>query len=1772
VRYYLLVFLKDAGDFKAYAPYLAESWLKAVFAEAKIVNGVGDPERWASWLSPTAFQALKDRVDVDFDPVHNAARDAAGTVTNAEEFGIDDPVRLRLHVKNVETLIVKVFEVNTLNYYREHGDEISTDLKLDGLVANHERTVKYDDPPVRRIVRDFEFPEIGNRRGVWVVEFIGGSRSSRAIIRKGKLEMLARTVSAGVGVTVLDEAHQPVRNAAVWVGERRFAGDEEGRVLIPFSTNPGDRKLVLEDANGFSSLAGIRHPGEDYTLDAGIWVDRELLRPGAMATIAVRPTLTVAGQPISLKRLGDVRLVLSSVDLDGVTTTTTIPDLAIASDREATHEFRVPDRLAGLTVQLRAKVKVASKGGEEIELSDQAGMQVNGELRSDRVEDLFLSRIGGAYVLELFGRTGEPWTGRNLNVVVRRAGFKNTREFTLKTDPAGGIELGTLDGIETISAKTPGGQHRSWRMSEARRTQDRVIHAVAGEAVRVPYFGSLTRAELALLAVSPGGYTVDGFKKLALEGGFLVATGLPAGDHRLLLKRGGEAVTIRVAAGETAEGHVFNSARTLQLDRRPPAHLAAAKATGEELRIDVANADRLTRVHVVATRFLPDHDGFAALGAAPRAGLYHGRPGRLPNLFLSGRKIGDEFRYILERRYALKLPGNQLERPEILLNPWAVRDTEAGEEQLAEGEAYDRRAPGRPPGGVVPSARMKSESDQGGGNSRSLDFLQNAPAVLLNLQPDEKGRIRIKLDALGDRQHVHILVLDPDGASYQELSLPDRGTAIRDLRLANALDPKRHFTEQDAVSLLKAGEKLEIPDLLTARFETFDHLGAAYRYLLAVREDPTLREFGFILGWPELAAEEKRELYSKYACHELSFFLAMKDPGFFREVVVPHLANKKDRTFLDDYLLDRKLGAYFAPFEYGRLNVPERILLARRTPGRLDGIRLDLGDRISLTPPDLGRETHLFESALSSSGLNLGRNVALDQARRELSEARFLDGASTGGSGGGAVAGNRLESLARRATRGAAPETEALTAELAEKVADLGELKRNSLRAIARAEKSYDKLAAPADGFAEVEFQLGDLAAGEILYRAIETTKEWAENNYYHLPIGSHTYDLIRENKFWRDFANHDGEAGFGSRHVGEAAGSFHEAMLALAVLDLPFKAPEHKTAIDGARMTFTAGGRVLAFHREIKEAGMANAAPPLLVSQAYFRKDDRHRIENGEQVDKFVTDEFVAGVVYGGQTVVTNPTSSRQKLDVLVQVPKGAIPVQGSRATATTRIAMEPYTTQRHEVFFYFPATGEYPCYPAHVSKTGKVIAHAAPFTFKVVDKLSKVDETSWAYISQWGTGEQVLAYLARQNLHAVNLNAIAWRCRESRDFFKKALAALDLRGLYDGALWSYGIHHNVAPAARQFLLMQGGFLDACGSYLASDLVTIDPVERRAYEHLEYKPLVNARAHTVGGERKILNERIRAHYQRFMEILSQKPAFDDEDQLSIAYYLFLQDRASEGMERLAAVKPDKLPTRIQYDYFQAYASFYRVDPAAARRIADRYADYPVDRWRAKFAAVAAQADEIEGKAPVVVDDQSRDQQQAEQAARETALELEVKGSEVKLSYRNLAEVQVNYYEMDLEFLFSTNPFVSSGDGGFSIVRPNRTARVRLPKGKIAHTFALPADYQAKNVLVEVIGGGKKRSQAVYANELRTALSENFGILTVRHGKSDKPLAKVYVKVYALTGAGPKFYKDGYTDLRGKFDYASVSTSDIGKTRKFSILVMSEEHGATVLEAPVPQR
>jgi hypothetical protein len=61
----------------------------------------------------------------------------------------------------------------------------------------------------------------------------------------------------------------------------------------------------------------------------------------------------------------------------------------------------------------------------------------------------------------------------------------------------------------------------------------------------------------------------------------------------------------------------------------------------------------------------------------------------------------------------------------------------------------------------------------------------------------------------------------------------------------------------------------------------------------------------------------------------------------------------------------------------------------------------------------------------------------------------------------------------------------------------------------------------------------------------------------------------------------------------------------------------------------------------------------------------------------------------------------------------------------------------------------------------------------------------------------------------------------------------------------------------------------------------------------------------------------------------------------------------------------------------------------------------------------------------------------------------------------------------------------------------------------------------------------------------------------VTHSGTGQPLAKVYVKAYAQMQDGSvRFFKDGYTDLRGRFEYTSLSTNELDFAQKFSLLIL----------------
>ena len=136
-------------------------------------------------IDASEFKRISDIVSLKFLP------------ETKEKFKIDDLVELCVEVKNITTLHCKIFEFNTLTYYRKTMKPFETSIDLDGLESSIEKTFEFNQQPNCTHYEKFQFPELTGRVGLFIIEFVGNGKSSRAVIKKGSLSLIHKSTIAG---------------------------------------------------------------------------------------------------------------------------------------------------------------------------------------------------------------------------------------------------------------------------------------------------------------------------------------------------------------------------------------------------------------------------------------------------------------------------------------------------------------------------------------------------------------------------------------------------------------------------------------------------------------------------------------------------------------------------------------------------------------------------------------------------------------------------------------------------------------------------------------------------------------------------------------------------------------------------------------------------------------------------------------------------------------------------------------------------------------------------------------------------------------------------------------------------------------------------------------------------------------------------------------------------------------------------------------------------------------------------------------------------------------------------------------------------------------------------------------------------------------------------------------------------------------------------------------------------------------------------------------
>ena len=489
--------------------------------------------------------------------------------------------------------------------------------------------------------------------------------------------------------------------------------------------------------------------------------------------------------------------------------------------------------------------------------------------------------------------------------------------------------------------------------------------------------------------------------------------------------------------------------------------------------------------------------------------------GHVPSIYLQGRQIGDEYRYILERKFADKFVGNMLTRPELLLNPWEVSGTTTGEEELDSEELFANEAPSS----RASRTRRKqslSRRDQST-DFANLDFLPEATWSRLNLSPNASGQLEVDISQLGDETILYVVAVDQSTTDERVVALPpaDEQHEPLDLRLTEPLPLEQHFALRQQITHLGPNEAIEIGNLGSGRFQVYDNLQSVFDLYQTLLPESELANFRFVTEWNGLDEETKHAKYSQFACHELNFFLAQKDPEFFEAVIAPYLANKLHKTFMDEYLLGLDLTHYVSHWRFAQLNTVERILLGKRLEEQRVSVLAHLEEqwqqvgtnpswlddlfRVGLLANDLRSDASGLES--TDFGVPFDERANLqerfeDRARAAAPMSAFESDGAVGGGG----------------TEDAPADADYMVPQLQGLADDL------SLRQQMRGRTAF--------------------------FQPLDQTKEWAENNYYHIPIDQQLPSLVQVNDFWLEWMRSDDRQPFRSIAFAQASRSFTEAML----------------------------------------------------------------------------------------------------------------------------------------------------------------------------------------------------------------------------------------------------------------------------------------------------------------------------------------------------------------------------------------------------------------------------------------------------------------------------------------------------------------------------------------------------------------------------------------------------------------------------------------------------
>eukprot|EP01083_Nonionella_stella_P201494 737132_1 len=338
------------------------------------------------------------------------------------------------------------------------------------------------------------------------------------------------------------------------------------------------------------------------------------------------------------------------------------------------------------------------------------------------------------------------------------------------------------------------------------------------------------------------------------------------------------------------------------------------------------------------------------------------------------------------------------------------------------------------------------------------------------------------------------------------------------------------------------------------------------------------------------------------------------------------------------------------------------------------------------------------------------------------------------------------------------------------------------------------------------------------------------------------------------------------------------------------------------------------------------------------------------------------------------------------------------------------------------------------------------------------------------------------------------------------------------------------------------------------------------------------------------------------------------DDQFCSIFYLIAQNRIKSAINIFKSLdsKSAKKVSPMMYDYVSVFLSFF--DPNTDKPLEKQDT---VHKWlavklpttkRKMWLQVKQQLSQLQNRQKILDQFKNSENKKLNKLSQPKLNFMIVSNKkQIRIKSKNIKKITANFYSINIEELFSNSPFTAGLDA-LSYVQPTTTLNIDTqkkeeskkkddsssddsdsdddkkkdvkktvnPNADTLNTVPFPKGFNEKsNFVLELLANNEKNTRCAktqYNNDLYVEFNSQRGDMFV--GNFSKfPVPQAYIKVYLATQLNPNgfFLKDGYTDLRGRFNYLTTDVSLPEDAVKVAVLVVSQACGANVYYVDITQ-